>query len=107
MITVHEDDQAAIVIAQHYANQLNNDLAAKFFSMQIAVASKSDAEQLTRFYWEMVDQAVDDQDNEISIEDVSDLQFWMEKLMNIVMGYLKRVGMYEVWSDVSDQINGR
>ena len=55
----------------------------------------------------MIDQAVDDQDEGIDIEGVSDLQFWMEKRMNIVMGYLKRIGMYHVWNDVSDEVNGR
>lgn len=107
MLTASQDDQAAIAIAQHYANKLGSDFAVKFFTMQSSVTSKCEAEYLVRFYWNMVDQAAEDQEQGVIVEGVSDLQFWMEKLMNIVLGYLKRVGMADVWNDVSDQVNGR
>lgn len=107
MLEFMDYEAGAQVVAVHYAITLKNEFAYAVLTQKAEISSKKDAEALTRFYWEMVDQAVDDQENGTDIQGVSDLQFWMEKLLNIIMGYLKSIGMADVWNDVSDEVNGR
>ena len=107
MLTYLDQDKLAKEVALYYARQLKNDTAQKFYAGSLTIESKEQAENITRFYWEMVDQAVADNDDGVPVEGVTDLAYWMETLLNITMGYLKKVGMADVWNTVSDEINGR
>ena len=101
MITFDEYDQPAKTITLHYANRLNNDLATKVISGNADISSKEEVEQLAYFFWTMVDEAVEDEENNIAIEGYSDLQSWLEKAMHIFSGYIKKHGFADQWRDVS------
>jgi hypothetical protein len=107
MLNFSEDNRPAQKLALHYAQVLGDHYARQVFSLHTDIANPDEAEAITRFYWAMVDLAVADQEQDNEIEGVVNLEFWMEKLLNIVMGYVNRVGLGDSWSRVSDEINGR
>ena len=107
MIEFTEHNLTAQKLALHYARKLSDDFAISVFSLSNDVTTPTEAEKITRFYWSMINLAVDDQENEKEIEGVVDLEYWMEKLLNLVMGYLNNVGLGEYWAKVSDEMNGR
>ncbi|BCD97161.1 hypothetical protein [Marinagarivorans cellulosilyticus] len=97
----NEFDQPAKAITQHYANRLNNELAAKLITGEVNISSKDDAEDLAFFFWAMVDEAVDDEENNFAIDGYSDLQSWLEKAMHIFSSYIKNQGFADQWREVS------
>ena len=105
MISFSENDLYAKKLAIHYAKVLGNNYAEKILILSADITTPEDAEQITRFYWAMVDLAVKDQQQGKEIEGIVDLEHWMEKLLNIIMGYLNRVGLGEYWSKISNEIN--
>jgi len=100
----NELDQPTKTITLHYANRLNNELAARVIAGEANIASKEEAETLAYFFWAMVDEAVDDEKNDIAIEGYSDLQSWLEKAMHIFSGYIKKQGFAEQWREVSRRL---
>lgn len=102
----NELDQPAKTITLHYANRLNNELAAGVITSEADVTSKEEAKNLANFFWAMVDEAVDDEENGLAIEGYSDLQFWLEKAMHIFSGYIKLQGFAEQWREVSRKYSG-
>ena len=84
-----------------FRDALNNDLAAKVITGESNISSKEEAENLTYFFWAMVDEAADDEENDIAIEGYSDLQSWLEKAMHIFSGYIKKHGFAEQWREIS------
>lgn len=96
-----EFDQPAKTITLHYANRLNNELAAKVITGEANISSKDEAENLAYFFWAMVDEAVDDEENNVAIDGYSDLQSWLEKAMHIFSGYIKKQGFADQWREVS------
>ena len=105
MINTTEDTQPAIIIAIHYAQKLNSNLATQVFQSGKDISTKEEAAELTIFFWNMLDEAVTDQENNIEIAGVYDLEHWMEKLMNITIGYLSRRGFKDEWTKISNQLN--
>lgn len=101
----NELDQPAKTITLHYANRLNNELAARVITGEADVTSKEEAENLTYFFWATVDEAVDDEGNDVAIEGYSDLQFWLEKAIHIFSGYIKQQGFAEQWCEVTRKCN--
>ena len=55
----------------------------------------------------MVEQAIDDQENDITIGNIRDLQFWMERNRDIFAHYLASVEMAPVWDSLTDAILSR
>ena len=102
-----ESDLAAKRIALHYANSIDNHKVKAIINGDMSVESRTEAELLTCFYWAMVEQAVDDQEHDISIGGVRDLQFWMERIRDIFSGYLQSVNMGRVWLSLTDAILSR
>jgi hypothetical protein len=107
MIKFSEHDVYAQKLAIHYANMLGDEYASRVMSLSAEISTQEEAENITRFYWAMVDLAVEDQEHGREIEGTTDLEFWMEKLLNIIMGYLNRIGFREQWAKTSDELNGR
>ena len=102
----NELDQPAKTITLHYTNRLNNELAARVITGEANIASKEEAENLAYFFWTIVDEAVDDEENGLAIDGHSDLQFWLEKAMHIFSGYIKLQGFAEQWREVSRKYSG-
>lgn len=107
MLNFSEHNAPAQYIASHYARITGNDYALRVISQDADITTPEEAEEITRFYWAMVDLAVEDQEQGKEIEGATDLEFWMEKLLNILMGYLNRIGYGDNWAKVSDEVNGR
>lgn len=102
----HKFDQPAKTITLHYANRLNNELAARVITGEADVTSKEDAENLAYFFWAMIDEAIDDEENGVAIEGHSDLQSWLEKAMHIFSGYIKQQGFVKQWREVTRKCSG-
>lgn len=85
-----------------YARRLNNsrvfDILSKGF-----VSDVEEAENLSRFFWQMVDQAVLDDKLNIEWPFSEGSEFWCEKTLNSLSGYFYRAGYETVWERVSDE----
>ncbi|MGL6161809.1 hypothetical protein [Microbulbifer sp.] len=93
-------------VALHYANKLKNSLAARVLAGEKDISTVDEAVELTRFFWEMTDCAVDDQKGGVEVAGTSDLEHWMERLMNVFIGYFKDMGFQQQWIEESNRING-
>jgi len=107
MINTTKDLQPAIALALHYAQQLNSNLATQVFQCSKEILTIEDATELTMFFWNMTDEAIADQDNNLEIAGVYDLEHWLEKLMNLTIGYLSRRGFKDEWNKTTSQLHGR
>lgn len=92
-------------VALHYARTLGCPLAEEVLQAKRDISNNEEAIELTRFFWEMADSAAEDQESGAEIAGVTDLQHWMEKLMNLMIGYCKERGYFEQWTDESNRIN--
>ncbi|WP_020406413.1 hypothetical protein [Hahella ganghwensis] len=101
--SVHQ--QTAKTLAIHYATKAENALAAAVYSGQKDVQNVEEARALTEFFWSMSDDAAEDHAEDTEISQQYDLELWMEKLMNITIGYLTSTGYGDVWKDESNRIN--
>ncbi|MDH5182042.1 MAG: hypothetical protein OEY07_20455 [Gammaproteobacteria bacterium] len=106
MMKFSETNLHAKGVAVQYAAKLGNDLAKRVCQAESEVTCKEEAIELIEFYWSMVDEAADDQENNIEIAGVTDLNFGMERLMNISIGYLAKCGYKSEWTDEYNRING-
>jgi hypothetical protein len=105
MMNFTETNKPAKDVALHYAKKLNNSFVADVINSKKEITNKEDAIAFTNFFWKMTDESVDDYENNIEIAGVTDLEHWMEKLMNITIGYLTRCGFKEEWIEESNRIN--
>lgn len=62
-----------------------------------------EALKVAKIFWEMTDLAIDDNENNVTIDGVNDLEFWMHKLFNKVSGYLKKQGYEAQWDQATDE----
>ncbi len=70
---------------------------------QAPVANGDKALALSRFFWEMVDASIADRDNNLEVLGELDQQFWMERTMNVMSGYLSSLGFETQWEQASDE----
>lgn len=105
MMKFDEYQQPAKMIAIHYAIQLQSSLAQDILEGKKQLTSKEEAVEITHFFWDMVDCAVEDENNDMVIAGEVDMQHWMEKLMNIFIGYCRKMGFEDQWTDESNKIN--
>ncbi len=105
MMVFSDHELTAKTLALHYANKSENSLAVAVYSGEEDVQGIEDAKELTQFFWSMSDDAAEDHSKESEISQQYDLEFWMERLMNITIGYLTSLGYGDVWRDESYRIN--
>ena len=74
-------------------------------SSKAEISKPEEAMKIAKTFWEMTELAIDDNDNDIVVEGVSDLEFWMHKLFNKVSGYLKKNGYEDQWDQATDEYN--
>lgn len=99
----NEYNQPAKTLVLHYAKKLNFNLANAIASGDSNLSSKEEAKSLAYFFWEMTDQAVDDENDNKVIEGISDLQSWLKKALYIFTGYFKKQGYEKEWSEGYDK----
>lgn len=105
MMEFNEYNQSAKKVALHYAKKLNSKYAEDVLKGERDINCKEDAKLLTQFFWSMSDEAAEDHLNDVEVEGGVDLEFWLEKLMNIFIGYMNKMGFNQCWVDESNRIN--
>jgi len=103
MLDFTGNDEKAKLVAEHYANQFHNDIVLEILNEPRGVRNKEEAIILSKFFWEMLDASAFDKDQGKVVLDETDLQHWIERLMNIIGGYLKKNGYKEEWDKVCDE----
>jgi len=104
MLEFDEDERNAQVLGIHYAKKIDNKLAIEFMSSITSVSTSEQAEELTKAFWEMVDLSIEDNENDVSIEGISDLEFWMYKLFNDVSGCIEKRGFKKQWDETTRKV---
>ena len=90
-------------IAMHYATQFANEEVRAIVTGKADIKSKDEATALCEFFWEMVDRAAKDTENKVIIAGEENIQFWVEKMFNIIHGHLDNIGYIEQWEKVCDR----
>ncbi|TQV83988.1 hypothetical protein FKG94_04765 [Exilibacterium tricleocarpae] len=104
MLDFSGNDQKAKLVALHYANQFDDLITIELIENKREVTDKDEARKLAEFYWKMLDASAEDQENGVKVLGEVGLQYWMERLLNIVGGYLSSIGYEDEWNKVCDEI---
>jgi len=99
------DEEKARDIAIYYAEKLDDKVALALLKSNNSKVDADKAASISRFYWNMLDLAVFDQESGNKILDESDMEYWMSRLMNIISGFLEETGFQSVWDNISDEVN--
>jgi hypothetical protein len=102
MLDFSGKDEKARDVCLHYATQLGQVAVIPFIEGKVAISSKEEALVLSQFFWDMLEACAGDRDNQVVVLGEQDLQYWMERSMNIISGYLTSIGYEEEWEKVSD-----
>lgn len=103
MLEFDSHEKQAQTLAVHYARQVDNDYVVDFMLSNSDILSDDNAYAVAKAFWEMTDLAIDDNDKDVVVEGVSDIEFWMYKLFNLVSGYLEQKGYREQWDKAKEQ----
>lgn len=87
---------------RYYADRMGNDLIGDILNRGFVVNS-NEAEQLARFFWHMVDLCVEDTRQNVPLPWPESTEFWNEKTMRSISGYLERAGYEAIWEQVVDE----
>ena len=84
------------LMALFFADLLHDELARKIIEAGV-VANSAEATHLSQFYWRMVDASIvfEKDGNTLPFGDNSD--YWTEKLIYSLGGYLKNAGYENEW----------
>jgi hypothetical protein len=97
MLEFDEEDSGAQVLAIYYAKKTGSKFVVDFMSSKKDLISSEDAYRIAKKFWEMTDFAIEDNDKNIVIEGITDIEFWMYKLFNMVSGYVELKGYEKEW----------
>jgi len=86
----------------HYARKLNDVKTIELIKAG-TVNNSDEALYLSRFFWEMVDSSIEDEESGIELPWPEGAEFWNEKIMNTLSGYLDRAGYEDEWDSVVDE----
>lgn len=67
------------------------------------VNNADEAEHLARFFWAMVDKSIVDEKQGMELPWPEGSEFWSEKSMRSISGYLERAGYEAIWEQVVDE----
>lgn len=90
-----------IEFAKHYAQKLNDKITLSILNAG-EVKNSTEAKHLSLFFWNMVNKSIEDQNNKILLPWPEGGEFWSEKLMYSISGYLERAGFENEWEEISD-----
>ena len=88
----------------YYAQSLDDSQTVEILKKG-EVANHSEAEHLSRFFWRMVDRSIEDEKQKKKLPWPESAEFWNEKTMRSISGYLERAGYEAIWERVSDEQN--
>lgn len=104
MMDFSGNDAKAKEIALHYAQQLGDTQVLEMLQQDLHVRDAVEAKHLARFYWAMLDQSALDAEQGVLVCGEAHSQYWMERLLNIIGGYLQKSGYGEQWQSVCDEM---
>jgi hypothetical protein len=84
-----------------YAEKMGDQKVITFIQFG-RVESEQEAEHLSLFFWRMVDRSNEDQEQNAPRLFNESNEFWNEKIMYSISGYLQRAGFEHIWERVSD-----
>ncbi|MBI3563288.1 MAG: hypothetical protein HY080_16415 [Gammaproteobacteria bacterium] len=91
-----------LLFAKYYANKLKDTKAMEIIESGV-VKNIEEAQYLSNYFWRMVDSAIEDEKQEIRLPWGESAEFWTEKLMYSISGYLERSGYEEAWENEADK----
>jgi len=86
----------------YFANKSKNEKILEILKCG-EVRSSEEATYLSEFFWNMVDLSIEDEQSGVEIPWEEGAEFWNEKVMNSISGYLERSGYEKEWDEVSDR----
>jgi len=92
MITYKYEEEK--IVALFFAKLLNDKKAESILNNG-AVTSSEDATYISKFFWKMVDESVNNKNLELPCE--GSAQYWTEKIYNTIGGHLERAGYEKEW----------
>lgn len=87
---------------EFFAKELNDDLALSILASDDAL-TKETATYLSMFFWRMVDCSIEFEKNK-KLPWPEGSEFWCEKLINSIGGYIERSGFADEWDEVLDSL---
>ena len=104
MLDFSGDDDKARRVAIHYAEEFDNSVVLEILKQPRGVKNKDEAILLSRFFWNVLDASARDREQGKVVLEETNLQHWVERLMNIIGGYLKGAGYESEWDAVCDEV---
>ena len=104
MLDFSGNDEKAELVAIHYAEQFNNKIVLEILKTPRGVKNSKETIILSNFFWDTLDATTLDRVNGKIVLDEANLQYWIERLMNIIGGYLKKSGYEAEWDKVCDEV---
>lgn len=80
----------------HYAVKLKRPKIEKIIKSGEVTSSK-EANELSKFFWEMVDEIVKDKEANVVVAGQEDLEAWNEYVFESVRAYLRNAGYEKEW----------
>jgi|GEM_PF-1031437 len=101
MLKYTDADVGSKVLAKHYTKLIDNDLFESFMLAKSDLKTANEATLVAKLFWRMVELSIVDNKNNLTIEGVSDIEFWMHKLFNKVSGYMLINGFEKQWDEAT------
>lgn len=90
-----------IEYANYYADKLS-DKRVKAILSNLEVVDANEAIALSKFFWNMVRESIKDEEAGLKLQWDDGAEFWNEKLLQSISGYLERVGYEAEWDEITD-----
>ena len=88
-------------LCEHYIQQIGDTEVSTIF--KLGVLNEFDAATLARFIWRMVEQMNMDEDNGIEVLGSTDNTELFTDLNYEICNYMRKVGFYRVWEQISEE----
>jgi hypothetical protein len=104
MLEFDEDEKNAQLLGIHYATMVGDKFVIDFMSSKESISTPEHAIRVTTVFWKMVELSIDDNAKGVSVDGISDLEFWMYKLFNDVSGYVAKRGFKNQWDKTTQDV---
>lgn len=98
MITLNFQEKQILL---HYADELNKNRIEALLNE--GLKSPTDAEELARFFWKVVDQSAADHEKGITVIGFASLESWCEDIMQSLRSHFASTGYMKIWENESDK----
>lgn len=103
MLEYNQNTQKAKILAEHYAQIVGDEFLIAFMQGKKSITNTQEAQIIINGFWKMTDLAIADHQNELAIDGIKDIEFWMHKLFNKAGGYMLKNGYQTQWDKAADQ----